>query len=284
MSETPAGTGRLFRSLRAEGAAADSAVPALSLDQAVGLRTVTLGSGSDAPAVPLPATSPASTTSAPAVSSVPAAAGAVAAAAPAPAQDPYLEYAEVAPRLGDVEVDEVDVNGVDVDGIHVDAIGVDGARQPRDIAGTPAIVAATATSGRGAHAAPGVRATGVWLVVIGVTVVMGFADALVVNRTQLGWLTGVSLLAASVYGALVVRREDALIAVVAPPLAFFLTTITAGQLTLPPTGDLLVREAFMIVTTLGANAIWIFGSTIIALVIVLIRRRSTAPARPSPQP
>lgn len=276
MSETSAGTGRLFRSLRAEGAAADSAVPALSLDQAVGLRTVTLGSGSDAPAVPLSAAASAPAAPAPAVSSVPAAASVVAAAAPAPAQDPYLEYAEVAPRL--------DVGGIGVDGANVDGVDVDGAGRPQDIAGTPAMVAATATSGRRAHAAPGVRATGVWLVVIGVTVVMGFADALVVNRTQLGWLTGVSLLVASIYGALVVRREDALIAVVAPPLAFFLATITAGQLTLPPTGDLLVREAFMIVTTLGANAVWIFGSTIVALVIVLIRRRRTAPATPSPQP
>ena len=153
-----------------------------------------------------------------------------------------------------------------------------------DQAGSLAAAASVSASGRGAHAAPGVRATGVWLVVIGVTVVMGFADALVVGTTQLGWLTGVSLLAASVYGALVVRREDAIIAVIAPPLAFFLATITAGQLTLPPTGDLLVREAFMIVTTLGANAPWIFGSTIAALVIVLVRRRRSAPATPSPQP
>ena len=52
----------------------------------------------------------------------------------------------------------------------------------------------------------------------------------------------------------------------------------------PATGDLLVREAFMIVTTLGANAPWIFGSTIAALVIVLVRRRRSAPATPSPQP
>jgi hypothetical protein len=113
---------------------------------------------------------------------------------------------------------------------------------------------------------------------------MGFADALVVGRTQLGWLTGISLLAASAYGALVVRREDAYVAVVAPPLAFFLATITAGQLTLPPTGDLLVREAIMIVTTLGANAVWIFGSTLVALAIVLVRRRRSAQATPNPQP
>ncbi len=238
MSESSAGTGRLFRSLRAEGAAADSAVPALSIDQAVGLRTVTLGSTGAAPA-----------------------AAPVVAATVAPAMDPSLEYAEVAPRL---DPDEVAVDGAVV------------APHEADSRGT--------APGRGAHAAPGVRAAGVWLVVVGVTVVMAFADVLAVNRTQLGWLTGISLLAASVYGALVVRREDAVIAVVAPPLAFFLATITAGQLTLPPTGDLLVREAFMIITTLGANAVWIFGSTIVALAIVLVRRRRAAEARPSPQP
>ena len=66
---------------------------------------------------------------------------------------------------------------------------------------------------------------------------------------------------------------------IAPPLAFFLATVTAGQLTLPPTGDLLVREAFMIITTLGANAIWVFGSTFVALAIVLVRRRRSARER-----
>lgn len=252
-------TGRLFRSLRAEGAAADAAIPAISLDQAVGLRTVTLGgaSGDSAPVPPVVDTPapPAPAVVAPAV------------AAPVVVADLDLEYAEVAPRL---DADDLDIDGATSDGSAADS--------------PHAAEAAKAGTGRGAHAAPGVRATGVWLVVLGVTVVMGFADALVMGRSQLGWLTGVSLLAASIYGALVVRREDAFIAVVAPPLAFFLATITAGQLTLPPTGDLLVREAFMIVTTLGANAVWIFGSTIVALIIVLIRRRRSAPATPSPQP
>ena len=255
MSETSTGTGRLFRSLRAEGAAADVAVPALTLDQAVGLRTVTLGGGGDAPP-PLPPVVAAPAAAAPAV---------VASVVAAPVvEDLDLQYAEVAPRL---DVAESNVAPLTV-----------------DVAGESLANGASTPSGRGAHAAPGVRATGVGVVVIVGTVVMGFADALVVGRTQLGWLTGISLLAASVYGALVVRREDAIIAVIAPPLAFFLATITAGQLTLPPTGDLLVREAFMIITTLGANAAWIFGSTIVALVIVLVRRRRSAPATPSPQP
>jgi hypothetical protein len=229
VSEPAVGTGRLFRSLRAEGDAAAVAVPALTLDQAVGLRTVTLGSGPAAPAPSPPA---------PAVV----------------ADEGLLEFAEVAPRPEPAASDD---------------------SAPAVALVTP--VAASGVGGRHAHAAPGLRPGGVWLVVIGVTVVMGFADALVVGRTQLGWLTGVSLLAASIYGALVVRRDDAIVAVIAPPLAFFLATVTAGQLTLPPTGDLLVREAFMIITTLGANAVWVFGSTIAALVIVLVRRRR-APA------
>lgn len=143
---------------------------------------------------------------------------------------------------------------------------------------------AVASGRRAAHATPGVAAPGVWLVVVGVTVVMAFADALVGQRGQLGWLTGIALLAASVYGALVVRRDDDIVAVIAPPLSFFLATITAGQLMLPPSGGLLVREAFMIITTLGGNALWIFGSTLIALAIVAIRRRRQSRSTPDQQP
>ncbi len=203
------GTGRLFRSLRAEGHSAETAVPALNLDEAVGLRTMTLGSGA-------------------AVASVPVASAAVASA---PVASVPVASAPVAAESA-------------------------GATPPSDLPATA-----------------GLRASGVWFVVLGVTVVMGFADALVTGQTGLGWLTGISLLIASIYAALVVRRADAIVAVIAPPLAFFLATVTAGQLTIPQTGSLLIREAFMIVTTLGNNAIWIFGSTLIALGIVLIRRR-----------
>lgn len=245
MSDSSAGTGRLFRSLRAEGAAADAAVPALTLDQAVGLRSVTLGRSPGSEEPPTPAAAPI--------------------VVAAVAADPALEYAEVAPRPDELQPSAPEAEFVNAAGSSADA-------------------SVEASGGRGAHAAPGIRASGVWLVVIGVTVVMGFADAIVFGRAPLGWLTGISLLAASVYGAMVVRREDAIVAVIAPPLAFFAATITAGQLTLPPTGDLLVREAFMIVTTLGANAAWIFGSTIIALIIVLVRRRRNAPQAPTPSP
>ena len=211
-TEVSAPTGRLFRSLRAEGDAAGAALPALSLDQAVGLRTVSLGE----PLAPAPVI-----------------------VEPSPAEDVFVDD---------------------------------------DIVEAPVVAAASApTSRRGAHAAPGIRATGVWLVVIGVTVVFAFADALAVGRTGLGWLTGAALLISSIYAAIVVRRDDYLIAVIAPPIAFFIATITAGQLTLPGSGDLILSEALMIVTTLGNNAAWIFGSTLVALAIVLVRRARTSP-------
>lgn len=230
MSEasTSTPTGRLFRSLRAEGSAAQEALPALSLDQVVGLRSVTVGNGISAPELdePDPGTQP----DLPLMVAAPT-------ATPAPIPAVVAAEAEVV-----------------VPAPVVEAIEPAAPRKP------------------GAHAQRGLSAGAVWLVVIGITVVMGFADALAVGQTGLGWLTGVSLVIASVYAAIAVRPQDALIAVVAPPLAFFLATITAGQLTLTGSGDLLVREAFMIVTTLGANALWIFGATVAALVIVLVRR------------
>jgi hypothetical protein len=253
------GTGRLFRSLRASGNVAESAIPALSIDQAVGLRSMTLGvdapmTSNPAPTAPPPrgaAVGVGAVVSSSPISSGAISSGAISKSPPANGRISHgiasdnnmddLEYAEVAPRLNaPVGAGERDV------------------------------------SRRARHATPGLPASGVWLVVIGVTVVMGFADALVTGRTGIGWLTGIALLAVSVYGAIVVRPDDIIIAVIAPPLAFFLATITAGQLTLTPSGDLFVREAFMIITTLGNNALWIFGATIAALVIVVVRRRRRA--------
>ena len=105
----------------------------------------------------------------------------------------------------------------------------------------------------------------------GVTVVVAWAEAIALGR-GIDWITGVALLISSVYAAIAVRRDDALIAVIAPPIAFFLATMTAGQVRLPDVGTFFVRESLMIVTTLGDNAPWIFGATAAALVIVLIRR------------
>ncbi len=226
MSDTTTPTGRLFRSLRAEGSAADDAVPALALDEVVGLRSVSLASSSAPKMAPEPETLSGTMPDIPAV---------VAPVVPVPVVPAPVEVLDVS-------------------------------------APPPPATESGPARRSGAHAQRGIGAGSVWLIVIGVTVVMAFADALVMGQVGLGWLTGIALVVASVYAAFAVRPDDALIAVVAPPLAFFLATLTAGQLTVSTSGDWLINEAFMIVTTLGSNALWIFGATIAALVIVLIRR------------
>lgn len=248
-----ASTGRLFRSLRAEGDTANSAVPALTIDQAVGLRTVSLGDSTFG------------------ASAVPPAAPLV---APSPAEDVFLDdYSRAAPSspsaAAGAAAGEARVAGVAAGAAAGEAAGA-GAEPTTSPAGLGTTYAGGVGGRRGAHAAPGIRASGVWLVVIGVTVLVAFADVVVVGAVN--WITGLALVAASIYGAFMVRMADWPIAVIAPPLAMFLAVITAGQLTLGPVTDLLVNEALMIVITLGNNVLWIFGATIAALVIVLIRR------------
>ena len=244
-------TGRLFRSLRAEGDTANAAVPALTIDQAVGLRTVSLGD---------------STFGAPAV------APAAPLVTPSPAEDVFLDDG---PPVG-VAPGAASAGG---------AAPVAVAPSPAGAEAASGISAGTTYVGgvggrRGAHAAPGIRASGVWLVVIGVTVLVAFADVIVVGAVN--WITGLALMAASVYGAFMVRMADWPIAVIAPPLAMFLAVVTAGQLTLGPITDLLVNEALMIVITLGNNVLWIFGATVAALVIVLLRRSRSRSTQSAP--
>ena len=248
-----ASTGRLFRSLRAEGDTANSAVPALTIDQAVGLRTVSLGDSTFG------------------ASAVPPAAPLV---APSPAEDVFLDdYSRAAPSspsaAAGAAAGEAGEARVAAGAAAGEAAGA-GAEPTASPAGLGTTYAGGVGGRRGAHAAPGIRASGVWLVVIGVTVLVAFADVVVVGAVN--WITGLALVAASIYGAFMVRMTDWPIAVIAPPLAMFLAVITAGQLTLGPVTDLLVNEALMIVITLGNNVLWIFGATIAALVIVLIRR------------
>jgi hypothetical protein len=120
----------------------------------------------------------------------------------------------------------------------------------------------------------GLTYSGVMVVVVAATVLVGFVEALL--RNELGWITGLALLVSSVYAAVFVRHADIWAAVVAPPLAFLAATLTAGQLTLGATGSLLEREGFMIFKSLAVNAPWILATTVICLAIVLIRRRRNA--------
>lgn len=238
--ESPPPTGRLFRSLRAEGETANTAVPALELDDVVSLRSVTLA----APEI--------------------AVVGGM--DRPAEAERPALTFEEPPPQPSLWAQDPVPPA--------TPVVAVAAAPADQLVAGAIPEAAVPGPVGRGRRAATsnrGLQAWAVWLVVIGVTVVVAWAEALALGR-GIDWITGAALVIASVYAAIAVRRDDALIAVIAPPIAFFLATITAGQVRLPDVGSFLVRESFMVVTTLGNNAAWIFGATIAALIIVLVRR------------
>lgn len=136
----------------------------------------------------------------------------------------------------------------------------------------PAKAAKPSASPRPARGATvGLTYSGVMVITIAATTLVGFVDAVI--RSELGWLTGLALLVSSVYCAVFVRRADSWGAVVAPPLAFLVATLTAGQLTLGGTGGLIEREAFMIFKSLAVNAPWIIATTVICLVIVVVRRR-----------
>ena len=123
----------------------------------------------------------------------------------------------------------------------------------------------------------GIGGLGVWLVTIGVTVLVAFADVIAVSPGTIGLLTGAALLVATGYCAIIVRYRDRWAAVIAPPLAFLVASLTAGQLALPGRGTTLTREAIMITSTLSLNVAWICGSVLLALLITGIkglRRRS----------
>lgn len=120
----------------------------------------------------------------------------------------------------------------------------------------------------------GLTWSGVVVVVMLGTILVGFADALI--NDSLGIITGIALLVSSVYCALLVRPADIWAAAIIPPLAFLAATLTAGQLTLDSAGSFVVREGYMILKTLAQNAPWIVGTTIICFIIVIVRRRRLA--------
>ncbi len=119
----------------------------------------------------------------------------------------------------------------------------------------------------------GLSSISVFFVIFGITTVVGLAD-MYVNR-QFTYLTGGAFVIASAIGALLVRPRDLWTAVISPPIAFLFALIVAGQpTTFSGSGQLLLREASLIGTGLAFNAPYIFGGTILALIIVLIRRVS----------
>ena len=116
---------------------------------------------------------------------------------------------------------------------------------------------------------PGLRAIGVFVVVIAVTLLLGLVDVMLGGG--LGPIFGVGLLLSSAYGAFAVRSDDAIYAVTAPPIAAFLAVITVGQLNAGASATTFVSRVINAFFALADNWMWVIGSTLVALVIVVVR-------------
>ncbi len=122
------------------------------------------------------------------------------------------------------------------------------------------------------HRSPGISAGAVYLIVIGATVIVGMVNAWL-GKGELGAPTGIALLVSSVYCAWRVRREDDVVAIIIPPIAFFIAAITAGQLFRGTTSGGLLNRAQLVFFTMAYNWYWVIGTTVIVVVLVLVRRR-----------
>lgn len=115
-----------------------------------------------------------------------------------------------------------------------------------------------------------ITAIGVYAGVIGLTTLVAIAQVLIFGG-QPGWMAGATLVIVSIAAALGVRRSDDATAIIAPPLAFLVVALTAGQIS--GVGETLTSRAVAAFFVLGNNWMWIVGATLAALVIIALRRR-----------
>jgi len=111
---------------------------------------------------------------------------------------------------------------------------------------------------------------GVYAVTIGVTVILAFGEMMFFGG-ELGLVTGIGLVVVSLVSAFVVRTRDGLHAIFAPPIAFLVAALTAGQMGVTATDT--SSRAVVVFFLLGNNWPWIIGATAASLVIVALRRR-----------
>ena len=111
----------------------------------------------------------------------------------------------------------------------------------------------------------------VYSITIAVTVVFALGNVFLFD-SQPGALTGIGLLGATVFVSFAVRSSDDIHAIFAPSIAFFIVAVTVGQINYSGSG--LINRGIEVFFVLGQNWIWIIGSTVVALTIVAVRRRS----------
>jgi hypothetical protein len=173
--------------------------------------------------------------------------------------------AAVLPDASPVDPDRLDAPGIP-------AVAADAAMEGAVTAGRPGRRRGPASSAGVHHRSRHITGGAVYIIVIGVTLLVGFANALIASG-DIGWPTGLALLVSSVYAALTVRREDDTVAVIVPPIAFLLVALTAGQFFLGSSAGSMLNRVVVTFFTLADNWFWVIGATLAALVIVLVRRR-----------
>ena len=117
----------------------------------------------------------------------------------------------------------------------------------------------------------GLTSMAAYLFVIIVTLVAGLIDAFAFGE-GLGAFTGICLLLATVIASLRVQVQDAIVPVLAAPIAMLIAALTVGQLNLGNSGTSLTSRAVAFFFTFANNWLWIFASVIIALVVMIVRR------------
>ena len=239
-----ADTGRLFRSQGADSHR--EAVLAIPADRVGRLRTL----GRDDTAV-----APAATTRAPQADVEAAAAGSAAA-------------------LDRTSVERATPPAPVPGSVPVGVMPNDAAAYPPDPTNEEALTAARSSRSprrTGEHRARSISAGAAYVIVIGVTFVVGLVNAML-GSGDIGWPTGLALLVSSAYVALTIRPDDAAVAVIVPPVAFAFTALTAGQFFLGSSANSLLNRGVVWFFDLADSWPWIIGSTALALVIVLVRR------------
>lgn len=121
-------------------------------------------------------------------------------------------------------------------------------------------------------AGPGLPGGLAVLLVVVVSLVAGLIDVLI--GAGLGWIWGVGMVVSSAYAAFATRSGDGTYAVTAPPIAALVSVVTVAQFNLGASGGSLFDRAVVAFFALGDHWTWIIGSTLLALVIVLVRSRT----------
>jgi hypothetical protein len=111
------------------------------------------------------------------------------------------------------------------------------------------------------------------VVTIATLVVIAVAAVEAVLRDEISTWTGVTLVAVAIICPLITRKGDRSLPAMMPPLAFLTAVLISGQVLVANDGGEFdrVAEVTMIVSTLGANAVWVVAATVLSTTIAAVR-------------